>query len=341
MTKDISENDLPSVKFEKEMKELMNYSALESYVKYKTEVHEIDNWVQNFQTKVEQYLTDSSKDSSFDHDKRCRHFNYLINTTISKITSLSDDIGKQSIWSQKIKESRNKIFHHNIWLNCNESKKYTKNMNILGKFCEDSDFVKEKLRDIQNSNNCQSILNNITTRRGELAIILQEETRKGADYTIIDNKCGINKLDSIFPSITCNSLVEPTSETYAHIQSYNNFGTGKSNDALEIQLKSSLEVLPDGRQGSPAIPGGSETKNDSSSNAMVLVSLPIIGVLALSFFIYKYTPLRTKFHSYYRNKGDIPINQDYEETEQTISNTLNLNDMYSENMQYNISYQKL
>ncbi|SBT01921.1 PIR Superfamily Protein [Plasmodium ovale curtisi] len=263
MTKDISENDLPSIKFEKEIKELMNYRELEN----------------------------SSKDSSFDHDKRCRHFKYLINTIISKITLLSDNI--------------------------------------------------EKLRDIQNSNNGQSILNNISNRKGGLAIILQEETRKGGDYTIIDNKCGINKLDSIFPSIICNSRVEPASETYAHTPSSNNFGTGESNDDLVTQLKSSLEVLPYGRQISPAIPGGSETNNDSSSNIIVLVSLPILGVLALSFLIYKYTPLGSKFHAYYRNKGDIPINQDYEETEQMLSNTPNLNDMYSENMQYNLSYQTL
>ncbi|SBT00018.1 PIR Superfamily Protein [Plasmodium ovale curtisi] len=87
--------------------------------------------------------------------------------------------------------------------------------------------------------------------------------------------------------------------------------------------------------------GVRESSNGSSYNAIGSVSLPILGVLFLSFFLYKYTPLGSRFNTYFRSRLYVPINQDYEETEQMLSNTSNLNDMDSEIMQYNLSYETL
>ncbi|SBS93402.1 PIR Superfamily Protein [Plasmodium ovale curtisi] len=171
-----------------------------------------------FSFKSGKYLKDSSNNSSLDYDKRCKHINYLINLTISKITSLNNNVGIKVVWSQKIKECRDKFFRSNPWLNCNENNKYDKNMEILG--------VRE-------------------------------------------------------------------------------------------------------------------SSNGSSYNAIGSVSLPILGVLFLSFFLYKYTPLGSRFNTYFRSRLYVPINQDYEETEQMLSNTSNLNDMDSEIMQYNLSYETL
>ncbi|SBS90084.1 PIR Superfamily Protein [Plasmodium ovale curtisi] len=342
MSEGISENDLPSVKFENDLKTLMNYTTLEDYVKKQTTVQDIDNWIQSFQSKVEQYLKDSSRDTSLDYDKRCKHFNYLIKVIISKIISLSHGIAKTGEWSRKIKDWIGKLYTSNPNLMCKEINTYTtKDKKILGTFCEDSDFIKKKLNDIQNSNQCNSIRNDISSRKNELTIILQRETRKGGNYTKIDKECSINKLDTIFPFITCNSSVENASDEDAHTASNSHVDIGEYSDRLRTESSSSMKGLPDRKQGSLAIPGGSETNNDSSSNALVLVSIPIFSVFALSFFLYKYTPLRSKFHSYYRNRGDILLNKDYEETEQMLSNTQELNDMYSESMQYNLSYQTL
>ncbi|SBS94650.1 PIR Superfamily Protein [Plasmodium ovale curtisi] len=117
-----------------------------------------------FSFKSGKYLKDSSNNSSLDYDKRCKHINYLINLTISKITSLNDNVGIKVVWFQKIKECRDKLFRSNPWLNCNENNKYDKNMEILGKFFEDSDFIKKNLSDIHKSKQCQNIFKNISTR---------------------------------------------------------------------------------------------------------------------------------------------------------------------------------
>ncbi|SBT84138.1 PIR protein [Plasmodium ovale] len=166
---DISENDLPSVKFEKEIKDQINYSALERYVKNQTEDDKIDNWLQLFQSKVEPYLTESSKDSAFDHDKRCKHFNYLINVIISKINSLSNDFGKIAEWSQKIKDWRNDYYGSDSNLKCNEFNRYfDSNEKNVDTFCEYSSFINYKLTNIQNSVHCQKIVNAMSTRKDDL-----------------------------------------------------------------------------------------------------------------------------------------------------------------------------
>ncbi|SBS92858.1 PIR Superfamily Protein [Plasmodium ovale curtisi] len=71
------------------------------------------------------------------------------------------------------------------------------------------------------------------------------------------------------------------------------------------------------------------------------VSFPIWGVFACSSFLYKYTPLRPMLQSYFQNKWNVPINQDDNSTEHILSNISNSNDIYSENIQYNVSYQTL
>ncbi|SBT83596.1 PIR protein [Plasmodium ovale] len=338
---DISENDLPSVKFEKEIKDLMNYNALESYVNNQTEVDVIDNWIQLFQSKVEQYLTESSKDSAFDHDKRCKHFNYLINTTISKINSLSNDFEKKADWSQKIKDWRDRYYCSDSNLKCNEFNKYggTDEKN-LGTFCEDSSFINNKLTNIQNSVHCQKIVNVMSTRKDDL-IRVRVQNSRGGRFTKINDECSTQFLDTIFTTFTCNSNVERPL-TSDELDSSAQHGVGKgSSEGLVSQTQPSFGSLIDGSHGSITMPGESESSSDSSSNAIGLVSLPILGVLVCSFLLYRFTPFGSKILGYFRNKGDIPLNQDYEETAQMLSNTPNLNNLYSENMQYNLSYQTL
>ncbi|SBT02950.1 PIR Superfamily Protein [Plasmodium ovale curtisi] len=341
MTKDISENDLPSVKFEKDIKDRMNYSALKRFVKNKTEDDEIDKWIQSFQKKVEQYLTDSSKDSSFDHDKRCKHFNYLINTTISKINSLSDNFGKTAYWSQKIKDWRDGYYSSNSNFKCKNFNKYfDSNEKNLDTFCEDSSFINNKLTNIQNSVHCKKIVNAMSTRKNDLIRVRVQDSR-GGRVTKINDECSTQFLDTIFTSFTCNSSIERPMTPDVFVSSAQHGDGQAPSEGLMIQPQPSFGSLVDESHGSITMPGESESSSDSSSNAIGLVSLPILGVLVCSFLLYRFIPFGSKFLGYFRSKRDIPLNQDYEETAQMLSNTPNLNDMYSENMQYNLSYQTL
>ncbi|SBS99219.1 PIR protein [Plasmodium ovale] len=339
MIEGIRESDLPSIKFELEIKNLMNYKIFESFVKNETIDEEINNWIQSFQTKVEMYLMKLSENPSFDHDKRCKHFNYLINVTISKISSLSDNMFKTSDWSNKIKEWRKKLFSSNPSLKCNISNIYDSKKKILSTFCEDSDFIKSKLNDIQNSIHCNSILNNMSTRKDEL-ISVHKRYMRGNGFIIIDNNCSTQYLDTIFTSFTCNYSVDHVSESDSFSPSGKHGGGEKLGKVLMTQPLPSSGSLDNERKGPIKALGESETHNSSSSNYIGLVSLPILGISVLSFLLYKYTPLGSKIYSRFQNK-DIPINEDYEAKDQMLFNISNSNDIYSENMKYNISYQTL
>ncbi|SBS89755.1 PIR Superfamily Protein [Plasmodium ovale curtisi] len=83
----------------------------------------------------------------------------------------------------------------------------------------------------------------------------------------------------------------------------------------------------------------SEIQNGSSSNDIGIASVPVVGILVLSFLLYRFTPLGTKLHTYLGNKVNIPINQNNDSSEQILSNTPNYEDTYSETMQHNLSYQ--
>lgn len=343
MTTNISYNDLPSVKFENEIKKLMEYEKFKSYKKNETEEVEIDNWVQSFQSKVNKYSTDSSEKLSINNEKRCKHFNYIINTIINKVNSISSNLEKRGEWSNKIKESRKKILlSNNKILICNENNKYIdEDYKILGTFCEDSAFIKGRINEIQNSVHCQNIVNNMSTRKNIVINVRDQRGMRAGRILEIDNACSIQFLDKIFPSIICNTSDEPTSKADKHAPISNYVSSVESSEELmTLQVPGDVGLTTD-RQELVTTSGQSEHSDGHSSNTFNLVTLPIIGVLGCSFIFYKFTPVGTIFRSRIQNKGIIPINNDGYSTKQILSNTPNNNDIYSENTDYKISYQTL
>ncbi|KMZ96152.1 hypothetical protein PVNG_05798, partial [Plasmodium vivax North Korean] len=204
--------DLPSVKFEKEIKNLIDYSTFESYEKNITEENVIDRWVQSFQSKVKTYSTDSSVHFTLNHDKRCKNFNYLLNVIINKLNSLSDNIGKRSEWSDIIRKSNEIFFPSNKNLSCKHVYAYgNSDYKDLDTFCEDSDFIMKKVVEIRNSVNCQNIAKNMSNRKDNL-VRVRDNGMRGGRILKIDNNCNTRILDEILPSITCNSNVDRPSQ---------------------------------------------------------------------------------------------------------------------------------
>ncbi|SBT73238.1 PIR protein [Plasmodium ovale] len=341
MTKNISEKDLPSKKFE-ELKDKIQYKTLEGYVKTGTEDDNIDKWIQSFKSNVEIYLSDSSKRFSFSDAKHCKDFNYLINMITSKINSLPNPIYKRVLWSDEIKQWRVDYFSRNIHIKCEEGDKYNDHkLKDLYDFCDDSIFIKNKLSEIEKSDQCEDIKTNMLSRISKLKPKKAIFLRKIQHEQIPDIPCDPNILDSTFPSLTCTPIVKPVSPTIAFTESDNHVGTVESDDELRTQPLPSFGVSNDGRHESLAVTGESEPSSSSSSNTIGLVSLPIFGVLALSFVLYRYAPLRSKFLASFRNNEDISINKDYEATNEMLSNISESDDLYSEDIQYNVSYQTL
>ncbi|SBS90329.1 PIR protein [Plasmodium ovale] len=340
MTMSITENDLPSVKFENEIKHVINYSELESYVKNHTSDQEINIWIQNFKSKMGQYLTDSSKTSSFSYNKRCKDIDHLLNRIKDKLYSLTDNITKEFNWTNEIKFWRDDYFKRDIYLKCKEHDKYLEpELKGLYDFCEDDIFIKSKQNDIEMSFQCEKIIANMSTRKEKLKPNREMFKRKYQLTPIPDIPCNPEILESILLSYKCKFSDKRTLERGTIRSNVNNDDSVSLSRTPRAQSSTSYGDLPDEKQGLPAMPGEAELSSNSSSNTIALVSLPILGILVGSFLLYRYTPYGSKFLGYFRNKGDIPLNQDNETTDQILFNTSNLGDIYSENMQYNLSYQ--
>ncbi|SBS95428.1 PIR protein [Plasmodium ovale] len=340
MTKSISEKDLPSAKFE-ELKDKIQYNTLEGYVNNATTDDNINSWIQSFKSNVEIYLLDSSNGFSLSDAKHCKDFNYLINMITSKINSLPNPIYKLVLWSDEIKQWRVGYFTRNIHLKCNEHDKYKDSrLKDLYDFCNDNIFIKNKLNEIEKSDKCEGIITNMLNRISKLKPKKEKFLRKYELTEISDVPCNPNILDSTFPYFTCISSSKPSSETGEHGTRSSHTDSGESTEIFLTQPPPSFGGSDIGRQESLAVEKD-ETNSDSSSNSIGLVSLPIFGVLALSFVLYRYTPLGSKFHASFRNNEDVFINKDYEATNEMLSNISKSNDLYSENMQYNVSYQTL
>ncbi|SBT58757.1 PIR Superfamily Protein [Plasmodium ovale wallikeri] len=280
--------------------------------------------------------------SLIQNNKGCKDFNFIIDEINQKINSLFNDILDIYKWTQEIKNWRTNYFSSNTDLKCDENDKYIKPvLKDLYDFCEDKIFIEENLPDIEKSVKCQSIYADLSERKVHLinsqSIIERHIERK----RIPDISCNTEILDSTFPSINCSVIYKSAPEGGAHISNANHNGREESKERLANQSMNTPRELSNREQGLFTVQGKNETNSDSPSNSIGLVSLPILGTLVLSYLLYRYTPLGHKLHAYFRNNEDVPVNQNYEETNKMLSNISNSNDIYSENMQYNISYQTL
>ncbi|SBT03011.1 PIR Superfamily Protein [Plasmodium ovale curtisi] len=334
MGTEIKISDLPSRKFD-DLKNYINYDTLQNYNKDNTSYSDISCWVDNFEPKIETYLAKQNFKELIKKDKCCKDFNYIIEQILQKIQTLFDEPVQKFTLTNKIKEWRKKFFRVNQNLMCNENSKYGDfDLKPLYDFCEDIAYIKEKISDIEKSDQCKIILSDMSSIKSQLKKNASKLERQIKLTIISDISCSTTIINEPFPSFECKSNAESASERGRHI------GSRESGHELTTQIPYSLGNIQDGGRQSLQMKSESETHSGSSSNVTGLVSLPVMGILALSFFAYKYTPIGSKFLAYFRNKEHISINKDDETTNQMLFNASDLN-TYSEDVQYNVSYQTM
>ncbi|SBS89819.1 PIR protein [Plasmodium ovale] len=333
MSEDIKVSDLPSIKYYIELKNNIDYDILQNYNKSNSPNEKIDIWITNFKLNMEKYLMNFSEKFSLNSDKRCRDICYLAYDTIQKIYSLRDSILETHHWKEKIQDFRDKYLISNSNFICNNIFKYYKaEKKILDDFCEDSKYIREKNNKIQNSIHCESINENMSNRKKQLMDIFLKEKRKEI-YTLVNNECSIQKLDTIFSPISC----VPNEKS---LLALNTAGRGISIDRSPAQEEPSGSplLLPSGSLESEGQDSLVVPTEEGINNAIGLSSLPILGIFVSSFLLYKFTPIGPKFSVYWRKKRNIFFNHNNDLANELLENTSNSSDIYSENTKYNMSY---
>ncbi|SBS92660.1 PIR Superfamily Protein [Plasmodium ovale curtisi] len=333
MSEDIKVSDLPSIKYYIELKNNIDYDILQNYNKSNSPNEKIDIWITNFKLNMEKYLMNFSEKFSLNSDKRCRDICYIAYDTIQKIYSLREHIIETHPWKEKIQDFRDKYLISNPYFKCNNIFKYYKSeKKILDDFCEDSKYIREKNNKIQNSTHCESINENMSTRKKQLMNILLEEKRKDR-YTSVNSECSIQKLDTIFLPISCTSNEKSP-------LALDTAGRGVSTDHSPAREEASGTplLLPSGSLESEGQVSLEVPTEDGINNAIGLTSLPILGIFVFSFLLYKFTPIEPKFSVYWRKKRNIFFNHNNDLENEILESTSNSSDIYSENTKYNMSY---
>ncbi|SBT83598.1 PIR protein [Plasmodium ovale] len=316
-------SDLPSRKFDG-LKSSINYDILQKYAT-KTASYADNHWIDEFTTNIDNYLRKQSVSELISKDKGCKDFNNITQNIKDKISSLLKDLGTQFFLLEKVNVWRDNFFSRHPYLKCDKQNNYWhRELNDFYDYCEDKIFIEAKIVDIQKSEKCESIIQNMNQRRDALKINQSIFHRQIGSRSIDNMPCSHTILDTTFSHITCFSSPQHVSEHAAHSASYEHVGGEEMRERSTGQSLHTSISLPHGYQESMTTPGANETNNDSSSNSIGL-----------------YTPLGSKFHAYFQSKEDNSINPHDEVTEQIITNTSNFKDVYTDNMQYDLSYQTI
>ncbi|SBS89807.1 PIR Superfamily Protein [Plasmodium ovale curtisi] len=335
MTENIDERHLPSVKFE-ELKSRIGYDTVNNFVKNITTDEQISTWIATFKTITEEYFNNLSQQPSRTR-YNCSSFYYLTNGILEKIQSLREHPFDTHILRQRIKDIRDKYYGYSPDLTCNRKYTYLKyEKKILDDFCEDIIFINENISAIKMSDNCQRIIDNISSRRVTL-IGMKDFFERGGKTTVITDTCNNKILNKTFPFFACTPRDKQADQHSAVL------GSGHHADGQQLGKGSGDQSFsPSGKltidgQESFISPEG-ETNNVSPINEIISVSLPILGVSVFSFLLYNFTSFGSKIQTFLKKKNDISINQDDNLTNPLSLDASNYEDIYSDNMQYNISY---
>ncbi|SBS99898.1 PIR Superfamily Protein [Plasmodium ovale curtisi] len=328
--KEIDVSELPSVKFVEELKSKIDYDTVNSFVKNITADDEISAWITKFKSNIEEYFNNLPEKTSRSRDKYCRDFYYLTFDILKKIGSLRENPMSTHILRENVKDIRDKYYGYNPNLICNGKYKYLKyEEKQLYYFCEDIDFIKEKVTDIEVSNQCQSIIDEISRRKVKL-IEKKNFFERGGKTTQITDKCNNKILDETFPFFECKSNDKRESVFSADMESDKHAGSHQLEKGVGDHLASPSGEFIKEEQVSFANPEG-RTNNVSPINDIISVSIPILV----------FTPFGSKLQKFLKRKSDIRVNQGDHPISPLLADTSNYEDIYSDNVQYNISYQNV
>ncbi|SBT55891.1 PIR Superfamily Protein [Plasmodium ovale wallikeri] len=201
MTKVIHINDLPSNKFNNELKKEINYDKIEANIESDTLSSEGEFWKNTLKDYVSNYINKCIEEwSESNYNKRCRDFNHILDLALKRVKEISKT--KTSVSYTLIEQYINNAATYSLQFQSIECKRESKlsahyddieYMKQFDDLCEDIYYIKNRISDID-SDNCKQIESHIDQQITDIEQIYKKSPSK---YSYILEHYHIESFDEI------------------------------------------------------------------------------------------------------------------------------------------------
>ncbi|KMZ98991.1 hypothetical protein PVNG_03830 [Plasmodium vivax North Korean] len=201
--------NLPSLRYYTPLMRRLYFQFIVSFIKKKN-IYGVSNWVNNFENRLSVYLNVRKKINKGKlHPKICRDINYILDIITHGIyklrgtnyVKLAHDI---EITAKKLLDGDGPLGCirkiHNITGNDIIYRKY------MDDICIDIPYIKEKMKEIKQSNNCQKVVSHFEGNRKFFLDNYQHI--RNHEFFKFDEYCTIDNIKKELSTLNCNKLDE-------------------------------------------------------------------------------------------------------------------------------------
>ncbi|SBT72854.1 hypothetical protein, conserved [Plasmodium ovale] len=269
MTKGKFLDDLPSIKYKKELERGIRYEDVDRNISGDILTTYVQFWGTTWPNYLGDYINDYMNDwSKSNFEKRCRDLNYILDFILKKIEKkLQDSQGPYELIKNYINQAA--ITHLKPW----------------DDECIRDSKIPEYSDDIENMKNIDDLCEDITYINGKFSEINSDHCNEIKSY--IDRQ--ITSLKEIYIS---------SPEKYFHILKYYDFTTFDNLDSITGRLKFKCQHTT----GAPLAGDQSETSQYSGRSASIIAVTSLSGILSSALLLYKTTSFGSILNTLVRNK---------------------------------------
>ncbi|SBT56208.1 PIR Superfamily Protein [Plasmodium ovale wallikeri] len=200
---------LPSLEFDKKFQTDVEYENFQDFKKTVTTKIVLNQWIDKFKDKLEEYLNEEIKSLSENlREKRCRDLDYWVRKVGVKISDLSGD---PQLFDSilRFQEHIPAVFKKKRDYKCVRNDDSINNLEVrkkLDDYCENREYIHGLMKTENNKNFCLKYSKYI--KENEIFFLNNEKSKCTNEYLkpkhcIINEKCTIENKTITFPEIKC------------------------------------------------------------------------------------------------------------------------------------------
>ncbi|SBT72468.1 hypothetical protein, conserved [Plasmodium ovale] len=302
MTNGLSKENLPSIKHLIELKKIMHYNDIHEGINNSAHAEKANTWISNINSYASSYLEKYPIQSNDKkHNKRCRDLAYFLEDIKTKITASRIFDGYFSV--------------------------------MIGNI---DNYLKSMLK-VEGYDDCPIDL----TDNSEL----YTQNKKKMDDLCEDITYINEKMNEINNSSQCTDIKDHIIEQRRSVREKYDLSSYEYFDILKYysyetfeNIESTIEKIKCKTHNSVASEG---TSQSSGEHTPILIVLPLLGIVLISFFLYKFTSLGTLLNTKITKKIKHWKIINDKETDEILENTSDIPQTYLHDKEYHMLYNTL